>query len=1272
MKVEISEESFEALLVYDDLFLDYFNVFLQLPAFPQPLYYNRLTGTFQEVEDANRNSLNSLGNQNWYKSPALYAPGDDERERILDWAKTERLPLFIRTKLFLEYKLCKLLTRPLDERHSISRLSSRGLRGYSRQTVSYTTTTSTSLAQSRAASAYDDESDLSWQNDAERAGLFKYLRPGSRCISLPPMFGLAKSHSSLVHTPDVQSVNPLTNGASSRGKGHVLASDEHKGQVRSPMVNSHMSDEEGNAELNVQSALQGTKSALRIPGKAVSPRKTATIKIPSTSQNSDDESEIVSSGDRTSTEGFTSPIKHIKTPINRIMGHDVDMGDFDNNEGDSDSDNMDVDEEEQEEDEEEEEEEDSFDPDNDPEPSIIDYEEERGGDDERTESQLRQMEGKHKLTLQQLKDHLLGSMIGVEAFKAFLKGTAGEDMLNFWLDCELYRDNMLALGDQKIDVVKTNLFRNIQDKYRFKLTPDAQEQIKKAQGNMGLSESVFTRTQYDVLRRLRSYWVPRFLIHQEYTGGINFRLLKEKQLAEREDANSPQDGFLPSISLVNSLPVRPDSCIRLNTTRKDWNKLANGGRQMEEFIKPGQILDAEADRHVSRPLSARFHVSLVCDKEAGRPFQRYLERQEDSRLLSNLLFWQDVTEYGLAEGRSADRLLRIGQAWSIFSKYLVDGSVWYIGVPPGERDYIHGVLLMTSDFVEASTFERAQNQSMKLLQREWLHFLKDDLKTFLKFRNRPEDQIHSGSSRFSSASRQGRGDATQADLEQKTKLKGKEGGDALAARKKAQKEKKKKQAAMQRKLLKQVKARQANASKQQGQGVKFQSQQEKGKKGSKDRGDGRDNQEGRKDEGEDDEDSSDDVAEDEEDEEEPNREVNFKKMFQNKSLMNVFKNYLQDFESKELNYTLQMYMDVDIALKIPEGQLEKRTNQFKQIINTYFDPSSRKSINLSHDVLMKLAKEGNKPSSKLMEAAHRHAANSLEDAFQGFWSQSGQQMPNAQDKNEFQAMLNRAGKAAPPRKLMAFHRYLIEYGEKEGMPLLDKDLLFYLEAQRLKEAHNSSADLSMLKRKVEVILDCFLESPLVNGGVMIDVPAEVSNKAAKTADNFLKDRGKDPHNTNLFDEAQYTVFKEMISYWAAFTRRYQDSGEAKPRLPSTKRDRQARERLRKFVEMKEPKKEFNLPMVSTPPQSRTGGTGVTFSLSEGLKWKQTFDPGDNFSEDDNATIRSRRSSTIEGGHGTALQRTRIMQSRSNLFSQDSNVGSRAGRLGHKMEIVTES
>lgn len=71
-------------------------LFLSFQAFPQPLYYNRLTGTFQEVEENNRNALHSLGEHQWYRSPAPYAPGDDERERILEWAKRERLPLFMR------------------------------------------------------------------------------------------------------------------------------------------------------------------------------------------------------------------------------------------------------------------------------------------------------------------------------------------------------------------------------------------------------------------------------------------------------------------------------------------------------------------------------------------------------------------------------------------------------------------------------------------------------------------------------------------------------------------------------------------------------------------------------------------------------------------------------------------------------------------------------------------------------------------------------------------------------------------------------------------------------------------------------------------------------------------------------------------------------------------------------------------------------------------------------------------------------------------------
>ena len=50
----------------------------------------------------------------------------------------------------------------------------------------------------------------------------------------------------------------------------------------------------------------------------------------------------------------------------------------------------------------------------------------------------------------------------------------------------------------------------------MRLITIVQEQIERAVHDAGgLTQDLFTRTQYDVLRRLRSYWVPRFLVHLE-------------------------------------------------------------------------------------------------------------------------------------------------------------------------------------------------------------------------------------------------------------------------------------------------------------------------------------------------------------------------------------------------------------------------------------------------------------------------------------------------------------------------------------------------------------------------------------------------------------------------------------------------------------------------------------------------------------------------------------------------------------------------------------
>ena len=47
------------------------------------------------------------------------------------------------------------------------------------------------------------------------------------------------------------------------------------------------------------------------------------------------------------------------------------------------------------------------------------------------------------------------------------------------------------------------------------LTRDAVKQFIHAASHFGLKQLVFTHAQYSVLRRLRAYWVPRYLIHLE-------------------------------------------------------------------------------------------------------------------------------------------------------------------------------------------------------------------------------------------------------------------------------------------------------------------------------------------------------------------------------------------------------------------------------------------------------------------------------------------------------------------------------------------------------------------------------------------------------------------------------------------------------------------------------------------------------------------------------------------------------------------------------------
>ena len=106
-------------------------------AFPQAVQYNRFLSIFEEIAP----STNSIVFADRLPKRATvlgsheqsFSTNEAEANKIFDWVRKERLPLFFRTNLFREFKLCKLLVRTLNEERSDSLASSQNIGGYSRQ-----------------------------------------------------------------------------------------------------------------------------------------------------------------------------------------------------------------------------------------------------------------------------------------------------------------------------------------------------------------------------------------------------------------------------------------------------------------------------------------------------------------------------------------------------------------------------------------------------------------------------------------------------------------------------------------------------------------------------------------------------------------------------------------------------------------------------------------------------------------------------------------------------------------------------------------------------------------------------------------------------------------------------------------------------------------------------------------------------------------------------------------------------------------------------------
>jgi hypothetical protein len=102
------------------------------------LQYNRYLGVFEEVYNFNNfvEFIDFIPKNHVQLSFRTNDPDSSaenvEQQKVFDWVRKERLPLFFRTNLFREFKLCKLLVRTLDDGRDSS-ASSQNIGGYSRQ-----------------------------------------------------------------------------------------------------------------------------------------------------------------------------------------------------------------------------------------------------------------------------------------------------------------------------------------------------------------------------------------------------------------------------------------------------------------------------------------------------------------------------------------------------------------------------------------------------------------------------------------------------------------------------------------------------------------------------------------------------------------------------------------------------------------------------------------------------------------------------------------------------------------------------------------------------------------------------------------------------------------------------------------------------------------------------------------------------------------------------------------------------------------------------------
>ncbi|CAI5663405.1 unnamed protein product [Oreochromis niloticus] len=188
--LRLTVDSFEGSLASDDVLAHFFNDFLSAPSFPEALRYNRETGMFEMASRAAafvstriRSALYNRKSQLLTSDPSLLTkmpPIDNhytvcclDRQQGMQWIKKERLPFFLQSDCYYEYRLAKLLLQ-WDPNLCIHRRKSSSVR---------TTLSAPQLRSLKLNTGFMSTHDLTCLTSLQKEQIIPKSSDSSRCYS---------------------------------------------------------------------------------------------------------------------------------------------------------------------------------------------------------------------------------------------------------------------------------------------------------------------------------------------------------------------------------------------------------------------------------------------------------------------------------------------------------------------------------------------------------------------------------------------------------------------------------------------------------------------------------------------------------------------------------------------------------------------------------------------------------------------------------------------------------------------------------------------------------------------------------------------------------------------------------------------------------------------------------------------------------------------------------------------------------------------------------